>query len=159
MEEGAERGEAAVERVDEEVVDGAEAMEEVPGLAEACRRFPMPDADTAAHVQRELGWGEQFVGTRMLPSKGGSDLYLYSLRSAAIFLLDQDAASASMRSKGMIKLIDIDGFVDWVGATVGDAVLAEAMAADAAEVDSYNDKLRAVQMLLDLRMVQYECLT
>ena len=144
---------------DEEGVEGADAMEEVPGLAEACRRFPMPDEDAALHVQRELEWGEQFVGTRMLPSKGGSDLYLYSLRSAAIFLLDQDAASASMRSKGMIKLIDIDGFVNWVGATVGDTALAEAMAADVAEVDSYNDKLRAVQMLLDLRMVQYGCLT
>lgn len=135
-----------------------DSMDEVPGLAEACRRFPMPDAETANHVLRELEWGEQFVGTRMMPSKGGSDLYLYSLHSAALFLLDQDAASAALRSKGMIKLIDIDGFIDWVGTTVGDVALAKAMAVDAAELDSYNDKLRAVQMLLDLRMVQYGCL-
>ena len=73
----------------EEAGSGSEG---IPGMAEACRRFPLPSPDEAAHALRELSWGEHFVAGRMVPSKGGSDLYLYNLHSAAVFLLDRDEA-------------------------------------------------------------------
>lgn len=141
---------------DERQTDGAgeEAIEEIPGMAEACRRFPVPDEAYAAHVTRELGWEDRFVVSRMVPSKGGSDLYLYNLRSAAIFLLDKDAASVSMRSKGLIKLVDIEGFIAWVRTSVGDVVLADALEAEIADATSYNERLQTIQMLVGLRMVQ-----
>lgn len=141
----------AAERTEAGEVD---ASEEIPGMAEACRRFPMPDAELAQHVLRELGWDDRFVVSRMVPSKGGSDLYLYSLRNAAIYLLDKDAASASMRSKGLIKLVDIDGFVAWLRSSVEDAVLADAIEEELADAESYNDRLQVVQMLVGLRMIQ-----
>ena len=142
---------ADVARADETAV-------EMPGLSEACRRFPMPETDYAAHALRELSWGEHFIVTRMLPSKGGTDLYLYNLRSAAVFLLDREAASASVRSEGAIKLIDIDGFVEWLRSAVGDTVLADVIEKEIAEDASYSDKLQTIQLLLGLRMIQYRSL-
>lgn len=129
--------------------------EETPGLAEACRRFPMPDDTQAERALRELSWGEHFVAGRMVPSKGGSDLYLYSLKSAAVFLLDRDQANIGKASDQIIKLIDVDAFIAWVRGTVGDEALADALAADCPAEDPYHDRLEGVQRLLALRMVQY----
>lgn len=129
--------------------------EETPGLAEACRRFPMPDGAQAERALRELSWGEHFVAGRMVPSKGGSDLYLYSLKSAAVFLLDRDQANIGKASDQIIKLIDVDAFIAWVRGTVGDEALADALAADCPAEDPYHDRLEGVQRLLALRMVQY----
>ncbi|WP_241963752.1 hypothetical protein [Gordonibacter sp. 28C] len=136
-------------------VDAAGAEDEITGMAEACRRFPMPADEEAAHALRELSWGEQFVASRMFPSKGGTDLYLYSLRSAALFLLDGDRAHIGKGSDQEIKLIDVDGFVSWVRDVVGDEPLADAMDEDCPPDDPYHDRLQAVQRLIDLRMVQY----
>ncbi|WP_235904998.1 hypothetical protein [Eggerthella guodeyinii] len=130
-------------------------VEDVPGMAEACRRFPMPAPDEAAHALRELSWGEQFVAGRMVPSKGGSDLYLYNLRSAAVFLLDRDRANVGKGADQIIKLIDVDGFVAWVRDTVGDGALAAAIERECPPDDPYRDRLEGVQRLLALRMVQY----
>ena len=94
-------------------------------MAEACRRFPLPSPDEAAHALRELSWGEHFVAGRMVPSKGGSDLYLYNLHSAAVFLLDRDEARVGKGADQIIKLIDVDAFVAWLRDTVGDAALAD----------------------------------
>lgn len=149
---------AALNVPDDGPLGGELPEEEVPGLAEACRRFPMPDAPFAEHALRELGWGEHLVVTRMVPSKGGTDLYLYSLKSAAIFLLDNDAANASIRSGGAIKLMDIDAFVEWVRTAVGDTYLADAMQEGFEEGDSYNERLQAIQFLIGMRMTQYEAL-
>ena len=107
-------------------VDDGALLEEMPGLAEACRRFPMPDGTQAERALRELSWGEHFVAGRMVPSKGGSDLYLYSLKSAAVFLLDRDQANIGKASDQIIKLIDVDAFIAWVRGTVGDEALADA---------------------------------
>ena len=136
---------------DEELAEA----EEVPGMAEACRRFPMPDGEQAAHALRELGWGEHFVAGRMVPSKGGSDLYLYNLKSAAVFLLDQDQANIGKGSDEIIKLIDVDAFIAWVRDTVGDGPLADALEEGCPPEEPYHDRLKALQMLLALRMVQY----
>ena len=65
----------------------------------------------------------------MVPSKGGSDLYLYNLHSAAVFLLDRDEARVGKGADQIIKLIDVDAFVAWLRDTVGDAALADAIAA------------------------------
>lgn len=92
----------------EEAGSGSEG---IPGMAEACRRFPLPSPDEAAHALRELSWGEHFVAGRMVPSKGGSDLYLYNLHSAAVFLLDRDEARVGKGADQIIKLIDVDAFV------------------------------------------------
>ena len=130
-------------------------VEDVPGMAEACRRFPMPTPDEAAWALRELSWGEQFVAGRMVPSKGGSDLYLYNLHSAAVFLLDRDEANVGKGADQIIKLIDVDGFAAWARDTVGDGALAEAIERECPPDDPYRDRLEGVQRLLALRMVQY----
>lgn len=130
--------------------------EDVPGMAEACRRFPAPNPDQAAHALRELAWGEQFVASRMVPSKGGSDLHLYNLRSAAVFLLDRDQANIGGGANQIIKLIDVDGFAAWVRDVVGDEPLAEAIEQDCPAEDPYRDRLENVQRLVALRMVQYD---
>lgn len=132
-----------------------ETTEEIPGMAEACRRFPMPDDEQAAHALRELSWGEHFVAGRMVASKGGSDLYLYSLKSAAVFLLDRDQAHIGKGSDQIIKLIDVDAFISWVRDTVGDVPLADALQEDCPADEPYHDRLGALQLLLALRMVQY----
>ena len=44
----------------EEAGSGSEG---IPGMAEACRRFPLPSPDEAAHALRELSWGEHFFAT------------------------------------------------------------------------------------------------
>lgn len=137
--------------------DGA-MLEEVPGLAEACRRFPMPGGAQAERALRELSWGEHFVAGRMVPSKGGSDLYLYNLKSAAVFLLDRDQANIGKASDQIIKLIDVDAFIAWVRETVGDEALADALAEDCPAEDPYHDRLESIQRLLALRMVQYGAL-
>ena len=124
-------------------------------MAEACRRFPMPDGAQAERALRELSWGEHFVAGRMVPSKGGSDLYLYNLKSAAVFLLDRDQANIGKASDQIIKLIDVDAFVAWLRDTVGDAALADAIARECPADDPYRDRLENVQRLLALRMVQY----
>lgn len=134
------------------------ALEEIPGMAEACRRFPLPSPDEAACALRELSWGEQFVAGRMVPSKGGSDLYLYNLRSAAVFLLDQDEANVGKGTDQIIKLIDVDGFAAWIRDVVGDKPLAEALEEECLPDDPYRDRLETVQRLLALRMVQYQAL-
>ena len=136
-------------------VDDGALLEEMPGLAEACRRFPMPDGTQAERALRELSWGEHFVAGRMVPSKGGSDLYLYSLKSAAVFLLDRDQANIGKASDQIIKLIDVDAFIAWVRGTVGDEALADALAANCPAEDPYHDRLEGVQRLLARRMVQY----
>lgn len=151
---------AAVEGAAVEVADGGEAKgdvapDEVPGLSEACRRFPMPDKEAAAHALRELSWGEQFVASRVVPSKGGSDMYLYSLHSAAVFLLSGDQAHIGKGADQMLLLIDVDRFIDWVEQVVGDVDLACALREECDPADPYRDRLAAVQRLLDLRMVQY----
>lgn len=124
-------------------------------MAEACRRFPLPSPDEAAHALRELSWGEHFVAGRMAPSKGGSDLYLYNLHSAAVFLLDRDEARVGKGADQIIKLIDVDAFVAWLRDTVGDAALADAIARECPADDPYRDRLENAQRLLALRMVQY----
>ena len=91
----------------------------------------------------------------MVPSKGGSDLYLYSLKSAAVFLLDRDQANIGKASDQIIKLIDVDAFIAWVRGTVGDEALADALAANCPAEDPYHDRLEGVQRLLALHMVQY----
>ena len=136
----------------EEAGSGSEG---IPGMAEACRRFPLPSPDEAAHALRELSWGEHFVAGRMVPSKGGSDLYLYNLHSAAVFLLDRDEARVGKGADQIIKLIDVDAFVAWLRDTVGDAALADAIARECPADDPYRDRLENVQRLLALRMVQY----
>ena len=136
----------------EEAGSGSEG---IPGMAEACRRFPLPSPDEAAHALRELSWGEHFVAGRMVPSKGGSDLYLYNLHSAAVFLLDRDEARVGKGADQIIKLIDVDAFVAWLRDTVGDAALADANARECPADDPYRDRLENVQRLLALRMVQY----
>lgn len=130
-------------------------IEDIPGMAEACRRFPMPTPDETARALRELSWGEQFVAGRMVPSKGGSDLYLYNLHSAAVFLLDRDEANVGKGADQIIKLIDVDGFVAWVRDTVGDEPLAAAIERECPPDDPYRDRLEGVQRLLALRMVQH----
>ena len=94
----------------------------------------------------------------MVPSKGGSDLYLYNLKSAAVFLLDRDQANIGKASDQIIKLIDVDAFAAWVRGTVGDEALADALAEECPAEDPYHDRLQGVQRLLALRMVQYGAL-
>ena len=86
---------------------------------------------------------------------GGSDLYLYNLHSAAVFLLDRDEARVGKGADQIIKLIDVDAFVAWLRDTVGDAALADAIARECPADDPYRDRLENVQRLLALRMVQY----
>ena len=127
-----------------------------PGMAEACRRFPLPSPDEAAHALRELSWGEHFVAGRMVPSKGGSGpVPCTNLHSAAVFLLDRDEARVGKGADQIIKLIDVDAFVAWLRDTVGDAALADAIARECPADDPYRDRLENVQRLLALRMVQY----
>lgn len=134
-------------------------QEEIPGMAEACRHFPLPTPNQARFVMRELSWGEHYVATRMVPSKGGSDLYLYSLQNAATFLLDRNAANIGSGEDQIIKLIDIDGFISWIQNTIGDTDLAAALKQDCPAKDPYSDRLENVQRLIALRMVQYNFLT
>ena len=124
---------------------------------EMMARLPLllTSPDEAAHALRELSWGEHFVAGRMVPSKGGSDLYLYNLHSAAVFLLDRDEARVGKGADQIIKLIDVDAFVAWLRDTVGDAALADAIARECPADDPYRDRLENVQRLLALRMVQY----
>ncbi len=146
---------AEQETLQESENEEAEESEEIPGMAEACRRFPMPTSEQTEHALRELTWGEHFVVGRMVPSKGGSDLYLYNLKSAAIFLLDDDKAGIGKSTDQIIKLIDVDGFASWVRETLGDGPLAAAIEEDCPPEEPYNDRLKALQMLVALRMVQY----
>lgn len=136
------------------IIEGED--EAVAGLAEACRRFPMPDPSEAAHALRELEWGDHLVVGRMVPSKGGTDLYLYNLRSAALFLLDEDRANIGKPGDEILKLIDIDEFIAWIGDKIGDEALAAALKEECLAEDPYRDQLEQVQRLIALRMVQYK---
>lgn len=131
---------------------------DVAGLDEACRRFPMPHPSEAAHALRELEWGEHLVVGRMVPSKGGTDLYLYNLHSAALFLLDEDRAHIGKPGDEILKLIDVDEFIAWIGDKIGDKALAAAMREECVAQDPYRDQLEQIQRLIALRMVQYGAL-
>lgn len=135
--------------------DTAEETDVIPGMAEACRRFPRPDEALMKHALRELLWGEHFIVSRIVPSKGGSDVYVYSLRSAAAFLLGCDRAGIGKGDDQMILLVDVDGFITWVRDVIGDEALADALVEQCPADNAYNDRLRALQMLVGLRMVQY----
>lgn len=127
----------------------------IAGMAEACRRFPPPTEEQTRYALRELNWGEQLVVSRMVQSKGGSDLYLYSLRDAAIFLLDDSKDNLARGRDRIIKLIDIDECIEWIRTTLGDIPLADALEKACPAEDPYTDRLRSLQMLVALRMVQY----
>lgn len=128
---------------------------EAPGLAEAGRRFPPPDPEACEHALRELRWGEQYVASQVIGSKGSIDRYLYSLRSAAILLLGETQARPGQGADGTITLIDVDAFIAWIRDTVGDGALADALEDACPACDPYTDRLTALRQLLALRMVQY----
>lgn len=129
------------------------------GVPEADRLFAPPTADEAAHVLRDLTWGEHFVGTRMASSRGNTPTYLFSFEQAATFFLEGSAGGASLSSSGSFAWVDFEKFSDWMRVVVGDTPFADALDEQLADRDAYNDRIETLRRLLALRWAQYEPFT
>ena len=117
--------------------------------------FPLPDAEEARFILRELEWGEHFVGIEMNPAAGNRDIYIYSLKEASRFLRYGTAGMGlSTGGKGSISWFDIDKLVAWLRNDVRDPDLADAIARDTAGEESYHGKVQKLGSLIDMRLAQ-----
>lgn len=137
-------------------LEAAPAAAPSSAIPEADRLFAPPTPEQAARALRDLAWGEQFVATRVSSARGPTQTYLYSLEQMAVFLSDEHAVGASVRSRGSFTLIDLPKFIAWIRDVIEDEPLAGMLEECVLPLEVYNDQVEELYRLLMLRMAQYQ---
>ena len=119
--------------------------------------FSTPTYDQVKHWLRPLSYADRMVGHHMTPSAGNKAHDMYSFAEALKFTFanDLDAPYLNQSFKGGINWIDVDRFIEWVGGTVGDTQLADAMRAPGTAEESLFGKIRAIEPIVMVRVEQY----
>ncbi len=122
---------------------------------ESSSSFFLPSIEQVQYILRELDWGEHFIGIEMNPAAGNRDIYIYSLKEAAQFLRYGTAGMGfSTGAKASISWFDVDSFITWIRTSVGDVVLADAIAEATHSEHAYHGKVQKLGALIDLRYSQ-----
>ena len=123
----------------------------------AAPEFSTPTYDQVQHWLRTLTYAERMVGHHMTPSAGNKAHDMYSFAEALKFTFgnDPDAPYLNQSFKGGINWIDVDRFVEWVGAVVGDTELAEEMRLPSGAEQSLFGKIKAIEPIVTARVEQY----
>jgi hypothetical protein len=125
----------------------SETIESIP--------FEAPSAAKAAHILRELNWGEHYVATEMNSASGSRDIYLYGLMEAARFFEGEAAGAAiAMGRRGTVCWVDINNFTAWIGEVIGDEVLADALIEAVDQCETGFDQTIALSGLINIRIAQ-----
>lgn len=118
--------------------------------------FSTPSKESVQHATRELGYDERFTVYEMSASTGTSavDVYNFPQLVNALFKTRWDRLVVE-GAKEAIVWTDCDELAAWLRDVIGDAELAEAIAAAVADKESYKDRLDAIQPLFRERVAQY----
>ena len=129
------------------------ASAEPPPKEKEEMQLSQPSKELAKRLLTRVGFYERLIGYKMNPMQGNMEEAVYSFKDA-INLLHIDIGDFNVRTTGSIGYIDPSRLERWVGETLGDKELAEAIGKKAEEGKSYKERVEAIKPLMEQRLKQ-----
>jgi hypothetical protein len=134
-------GEASLEPEGGSVVQpGATTEEPAAELEEKAITLSHPSPELAARLLSKVSFEDRTIGVRTHPGPGGKRQYIYSFEQAVSFLKVEDEVLNG--GDGWVCDIHFDALKKWIGETLGDKELAQALGEMTKEYDNCADPLR-----------------
>jgi len=112
-----------------------------------------PSKELAIRILTRVSFQERLIGYKMMATTGNLEESIYSFKDA-IDLLWFDVGELGVRTSGSIGYIDPVKLERWVGETLGDKELADAIGKKVKEYSNYREQVESIKPLMKQRLRQ-----